>query len=164
MNHLEKFREKYKHRAQKNKDNLEHALPDQVPEFTTLEKFDHARIKHFTEALRKEQKKLNKQKTEDISAQNEISNENANLKGEIDKEKSELKTDKDNYEFKLAGLESQRAQIEEMVHAEEKLDEQRRENEKKEEEESNEAQKAQQNAAQKEQQTEAQVEEVIVSA
>jgi len=140
INHEEKFRTKYKHRAEKNKKKLEHALPDEVPEYTTLENFDEERVKHFTGALKLEQDKLNHQKQADMSADNELRNANADLEGRIDKEKGDLKTARDNYNFKVAGLEAEHAQLQEMVHAEEHLDDKRRHNEHIEEEEASQTQ------------------------
>ena len=62
----------------------------------------------------------------DIQQENEARDKGAELEGKIGKERAELKTQQDNFHFKLAGLEAEHAQLEEMVDAEAHLDAMRR--------------------------------------
>jgi len=129
INHYEKFREKYQHRFMKNKEKLEHALPDQVPEYTSLENFDKDRVNHFKQAEDGEQAKLQRVKETDMNARNLAKNKESMLEGKVGQEKASKKTLVDNYHFKIAALVAEQMQLQEMVNAEAHLDTVRRANE-----------------------------------
>lgn len=111
---------------------MEHALPDQVPEYSTLEKFDKDRLDHFKKAEDSENAKLQNVKQADMSAENIAKNKESMLEGKVGQEKASKKTLVDNYHFKLAALVAEQMQLKEMVGAEAHLDAVRRGNEAKE--------------------------------
>ena len=132
INHQEKFKEKYQKRFLKNHEKLSKAQPDEEPEYLALENFDQYRVKHFRKAEAVQQLKLNKNEQKDMNDKSHAMNVESRLQGLIGKETSNLKTSKAMFRYKLEGLKLKEVQLEEMVKAEEKLDESRQVNQKKE--------------------------------
>merc|ERR1712083_578959 len=90
-----------------------------------LEKFDRMRANALRNAEAQQQKELNHQKEADMRDHAKASNEESHLEGKIGQEKAQLKAMKDNFMFKLTGLEGEIAELQEMVNAEAALDEKR---------------------------------------